>query len=258
MNAREYAEQLAQAAGLSQEEKDNFLKVVSNEKLAKGLEEGVMLRSDYSRQSDQLKATEKRTNDYYQTLVQWRAEEAARLGAGNGDGSGQVVNGEYLTKKDLDALKKEYQDAFTRSEQSQIALLKDGMRLASQHAVEFKEPLDTDALAKIAVEKNISLRAAYDDMVSPRRTEFSEAKRKQDIVDAEARGARDFASKHKIPVDTAPREHHVMFDRDPSGKAAGITDYEQNSGRLNNQQSRTLRENFVAEWDKAGAQTSGT
>ncbi len=258
MNAREYAEQLAQSAGLSQEEKDNFLKVVANEKLAKSLEEGVMLRSDYSRQSDQLKKTEKTTSDYYQSLVQWKAGEEARLAALTDGGSGQVVNGEYLTKKDLDALKKEYQDAFMRSEQSQIALLKDGMRLASQHAVEFKEPLDTDALAKIAVEKNISLRAAYDDMVSPRRTETQAAQLAAQRKADREEGARDFASKHKIPVDTAAREHHVMFDRDPSGKAAGITDYEQNSGRLNNQQSRTLRDNFVSEWDKAGAQTSGT
>ena len=64
MNAREYAEQLAQAAGLSQEEKDSFLKVVSNEKLAKSLEEGVMLRSDYSRQSDKLKQETDKASKY--------------------------------------------------------------------------------------------------------------------------------------------------------------------------------------------------
>lgn len=262
MNAKEYTEQLAQSAGLSQEEKDNLLKIVAgNEKLAKGLEEGVMLRSDYSRKQDELKADKEKTSKYYGELVTWKATEQERLDAlyaGNGNGNGErtviqtVQNPDVVTKRDMEAELQKRDGQF-------IGLLETGMSIASRHAVEFKEPLDTAALKKIAMDKNLSLQAAYDEMVAPRRAETGTAQRKAEIEAAKAEGAREFASKHKIPVDTTAREaYHPIFDRDPK-KQVGADSYVPNSGQLGPADTRQLRDNFVTAWETAPVRgTSGT
>ena len=254
INVKEYLEQLAQTAGFSDEEKAGLLKAVTNEKFSKGLSDDILRQQDYSRNMDSLTKEKQRTTDYYSTLLNWKAEQD-RLYAEATGVQPVVQNGDYLTKKDLDALEKKYQDEFTRREQVQIALLKDGMRLASQHAVEFKEPLDTEVLAKIAVDKNISLRAAYEDMTAPRRAEFTSAQRKQEIADAEARGAREFASKHKIPVDSSAREAEfgrLNFDH----KTSAVQDYVPNSGQLSPTSTRNLRDSFVEAYNTAPTGTS--
>src|SRR6266700_3168531 len=163
INVKEYLEQLAQTAGFSDEEKAGLLKAVANEKFAKGLGDDVLRQQDYSRNMDALKTEKQKTTDYYGQLLSWKAEQdrlyAESLNV-NGNGNG-AQNAEYLTKKDLEAQDKRYQEELNRREQVQIALLKDGMHLASRHVYEFKEPLDAEALAKLAVDKNISLKAAY-------------------------------------------------------------------------------------------------
>ena len=260
MNAKEYIEQLAQSSGLTQEVKDSMLKAVAeNEKFAKGLEENVMLRSDYSRNLNALDAEKKKTTDYYSQLLNWKAEQD-RLYAesvnGNGNGNGDQ-HAEYLTKKDMEALEKRNQEELNRREQVQIALLKDGMHLASRHVYEFKEPLDAEALAKLAVDKNISLKQAYDEMVAPRRTEFSTAVRAAEIAKAREEGAREFASKHKIPVDSAAREPEfarLSFTRDP--KDAGIDDYVPNSGRLSPASENKLRSSFAEDYVRANSSST--
>ncbi len=254
MNAREYIEQLAQAAGLSDDEKAGILKVAANDKFAKGIEEGVMLRSDYSRNLDQMNAnlkaqTEKNTN-YYNQLLTWEQQKQAEYSQPS---SGQVVNGEYLTKKEVNDLLEGQKAAMKQQEQSFITIAKMMGRLASQHAVEFKEPLDTDALEKVAIEKQLPLPQAYDQMVSARRAETQTVTRKAEIDKAVADGVREYASTHHIPLDSTPRESQygrLTLDR-PTDKSA-VPDYQPNSGRLSPQGERTLREGFLEEWNKAG------
>lgn len=259
MNAKEYLTQLAQAAELSQEERDALLKVADKDKFAKGLEEGVMLRSDYSRAQDQLKTEKERTGAYYQELVTWKASEDARLAAltGNGNG-GQVVNGEYLTRKDIEALDKKYQDSLKQQEASFITISKMMGRLASQHAVEFREPLDTDLLEKTAIEKQLPLPQAYEAMVATRRSELQNQSFAAKLAAAKEEGAREFASKHRIPVDTSPREQHHVFYGQQSGEQPVVTDYQPNTGRLSQQSFNKLREGFAEEFNKQPASTSTT
>ena len=261
MNAREYAEQLAQAAGLSDDEKTNFMKVVANDKAAKFLEDSTMLRSDYSRQSDALTAEKKKTQDYYASLTSWQADEQQKINnfwdqyqqRPNGNATSYVNNGnaDYVTKKDVEALNKTFQDELQRRENVQIQLLKDGMKLASSHVHEFHEPLDVDALEKIAIDKKLTLRAAYEDMVGSRRTEAQTKSFEARLAQAREEGAREFASKHRIPTDSQPREYHAILDRDPSKQ---ITDgYVPNSGHVTPLMERKLRDNFVEAWDSAAS-----
>ncbi len=253
-SAKEYAQQLAQAAGLDADATSAFLKVVENEKVAKGLEEGFMLRSDYSRAQDAVKAEKDRTSAYYQQLVTWKAEqEAALAGAGNGNGSGAVVNGEYISKAELAEMMKKNTEAMQQQERSFITIAKVMGKLASRHATEFKEELDTDALEKIAIEKQLPLQQAYEALVGPRREEAQAKSFAEKLKQAKEEGAREFASTHHVPIDSAPRESQygrLGFDR--AAAETAIPDYEKNSGRLRPEQTRTLRDKFVEEYTKAG------
>jgi hypothetical protein len=254
LDTKQYLEQLAQSTDLADEDKAALLKVAANEKFAKVLGDSVLRQEDYSRNMDALKADRSKWEKFYSDLTVWKATEEARIAQVLGNnGQPEVVQqvqpSDFITPK-------QFQEEMNRREQVQIALLKDGMRLASQHAVEFKEPLDSDALAKLAVEKNLSLVQAYNEMVSPRRAESQKTQYDNQLKQAREEGARDALAKHRLPVDTQPREYHVLADRDPS-KMAGAADYQPNSGKLSISGERALREGFVEEWQKAGS-TSGT
>lgn len=256
-DVKQYIEQLAQTAGLSDDEKAGILKVAANEKFAKSLSDDVLRQQDYSRNMDQLKAEQTKTTGYYQQLLNWKAEQEALIAQQlNGQQQQQQqVTGEYLTKKELEAFQTKYKAELEQQGQTFVNLLEVGMNLATQHVNEFHEPLDTGALRKIAVEKNLSLKQAYDEYVAPRRTELQSQSFAAKLAAAKEEGAREFASKHKIPVDTQPREYHVMLDRDPK-KQVGADDYVPNSGMKTPAMDRQLRANFVEEWDKSGAGTS--
>ena len=75
-----------------------------------------------------------------------------------------TVTNPGFSKKDLD-----------EREGRMIQIVKQGMRIASSHAAKFGEPLDTDALEKVAVEKGLTLDRAYEEMIRPR-VEESKAK----------------------------------------------------------------------------------
>ena len=254
MTAAEYAKQLAQAAGLDPEQEASFLKVVANEKVAKGIEEGIMLRSDYSRQSDKLKQETEKATKYYADLLSWKAEQERVLAEAQQQPIVQQVQPD-LTKFQ-DELSKSWEKKLAERDGQFLGLLKVGMTLASRHAVEFKEPLDTAAIEKIAVEKSLPLAQAYDEYVAPRRAEAQAAQRKAELENAKAEAVRDFASTHKIPVDARPREFHTLLDRDPK-KQVGVDDYKPNSGELSPRAQAQLAENFAEAWNSATAGTSG-
>src|SRR5689334_3967989 len=69
MDVKQYIEQLAQTAGLADEDKNNILKAVSNEKFAKGLEDNILLRSDYSRNMDTLNKQKDEWGLWYQKAL---------------------------------------------------------------------------------------------------------------------------------------------------------------------------------------------
>lgn len=255
LNTKEYIEQLAQTTGLAPEVKDSLLKAVNeNEKFAKAWGDDVLRQSDYSRNMDALKADRTKWEKFYSDLQVWQAKEEQRYAQAhavlqNGEPPEPVMKpGDYITPQQL-------KDEMAQRERTTISLLKDMGRIASAHAVEFKETLDTDALEKIAVEKNLTLTGAYNEMVRERRDVSQKEKFTNQLQQARDEGARDALAKHKLPVDTQPREYHVMADRDPS-KMAGGAEYVPNSGRLTPQGERSLREGFAEEWQKAGS-TSG-
>lgn len=265
--AKEYYENiLKQASGVSEEKRKALITVLEDEAIAAALQADViaprMRQEDYSRNMNALGDEKKKWQDWYAKALDADAkreqelatarQRAAAYEAAYGTGQQQQViqpvqQADVFSRKDFEA-------EIAKRDQQVIGLLKDGMSLASRHAVEFKEALDTEELAKIAVDKGLTLRAAYDQMVAPRRATLSDEQRKAEIQRAKDEAVRDYAAKHHIPVDTQPREYHPIFDRDTSKQV----EYVANTGRLSPTGERQLRDNFVAEWNKAGSGTSGT
>ena len=256
IDTKQYLEQLAQTAGLPDDVKAGLLKAAENEKFGKALGDDILRQSDYSRNLDALRADRQKWEKWYADSLQWRADEEARIAALTNGGQPtpsvtpvQTFDQEAYKKMLLEEVGKKSQ----AQEQQFIGLLKTGLSLVGRHMAEFHEPLDVDALAKVAVEKGQSLDAAYADLVSPRRAEAQKAKFEADLKAAREAGAREFASTHKIPIDTAPREHHPLLDKPTQGVVA---DYQPNSGRLSPASERALRDTFAAEWEKEGARQS--
>lgn len=259
IDAKQYLEQLAQTAGLSEEEKQGILKAASNEKFAKSLSEGVEMRSDYSRKMDELSQDKTKWTEWYKGEVA-KAQANEKLFAeqqtvieqlkANGASPELIksATGDFISKAEMEKLRQQDQAAF-------INLMKITTDLQGSHLMEFKEKLPVDELEAIAVKKNISLKQAYDELVAPRRAELSTKNLADQLAAAKAEGAREFASTHKIPLDNAPREYHVMLDRDPK-KMVGVDDYVPNSGQLSSVSTRQLKANFAEEWEKAAAGNS--
>jgi hypothetical protein len=254
LDAKQYLEQLAQTVALADEDKAALLKVASNEKFAKALGDSVLRQEDYSRNMDALKTDRTKWEKFYGDLVTWKAGEEQRIAAILQDNGQQHQQEQQIDMKQF-ITPQQLKEEMAQRERTTISLLKDMGRIASAHAVEFRETLDTDALEKIAVEKNLTLTGAYQEMVRERREVSQKEKFTNQLKEARDEGARDALAKHKLPVDTQPREYHVMADRDP-GKMAGGVEYVPNSGRLTPQGERALREGFAEEWQKAGS-TSG-
>ena len=259
--AKEYYEGVLKTAGVSEAKRQVLMAALDDEEISKALQaEAVapkLRQDDYSRNMDALKADRQKWEKFYADNLTWKAQEEARIAqllAGGGNGEDVI----RTTGQEFETFKKTWQDELTKSNQQRDAqvvnLLKDGMFLASQHAVEFKEALDTEALAKIAMEKGKSLRDAYADLVAPRRAELQSTQHKEELKRVADEAVRDYAAKHHIPVDTQPREYHPIFDRDPAKQV----EYQPNTGRLSPTAERQLRSNFVDTWNEAGAKTSGT
>lgn len=258
MAITDYLEQLAQTKGLSADDKAALLKIVGgNADFAKGLEEGTMLRSDYSRAQDALKKQKDETTAYYNQLLTWKGEQDAAYAAalagsnGNGNGNGGFVNGEYISKKDFEEFQKKQAEAAAQREANFITISKKVGRLASRHAAKFGEELDTDALEKVVVEQKVDLDRAYDLMVADRLKAQQDASFAERIKREREEAVREFASTRNLPVDSAPRDSsmgRLNFAPDQT-MAAEVVPHE---GRLTPRGAQQLRQSFIEEWNKAG------
>ena len=223
-----YMDGLAQVAQLDDAAKAE-LKVLMDKypKLADSMTDSGMLRSDYSRSMDTLKkdreSLEAKEKDWrtwygdvtkeYDALKTENAELKTKLGNGggggnNGNGSGDGNNlPSSLTRKDLD-------DAATTGRKFTVDVTKAVAQITAKHLHEFNEEPDFDAIEKIALEKNIPVRAAYDDWVAPKRKERTDKETEERIKrEVDSRVSAEL-SKHNLPTETSTRQYHPLFDRE--------------------------------------------
>lgn len=207
------------------ESKADVEKVLRDERVTAKMKEGVLARSDYSRQMDELtqarealnaEVTEARTRisgweDWYAKASQEVANVQTKLSTyeqryGKLDGT-QPPQKPSLTEEDFH---KRLTEELQRHDAMAIAFANDLTRVQIDHLKEFKETLDTDKLINDATKRGVTLRQAYQEFVAPMIKEREEKRFEEALKKAKEEGAAEYASNHRLPFVPGPSEPHVL------------------------------------------------
>lgn len=260
-----YYEGLLTQAGVAEDKRQALLNALSDEAVAKALADDSIaprLRHDeFSRNMDALKKDKEQWTDFYkktlttheqnQKVVQDYATELEQLRAQVGQ---DPTVRPPLTVATPGMTREQFDQEIQKRDQNYLTLLETGLTLATRHVHEFKEPLDVQGLKQIAIEKNLSLSQAYDEMVKPKRDAFNQTQRTEEIARAKEEAVKEFASKNRIPIDVRPKEgYSPLLDQDRTKQV----EYDDKSRRLTRTGEQTLRQNFVEAFNSGSAGTSG-
>lgn len=253
---KQYWQELAKKAGLSDEKAKAVLDALGDETVHKAFAEGFVPTSHYHSTLDkqkgeyegQLKAANEKLTGYdkwyretaqpaytqYQQAFQnlKRYEELYGPIENNADAR-RAATATGLTKEEVQKMLEQRDVAYA-------SLSKDIAYATTDYLQRFKEPLDMDALEKYAIEKNLPIRQAYKEFVNPKLEEARTTEFEAKLKAAREEGARDALSKHKLPVDTKPREITGSFWDRKVVEAEKMTP---------NQQERHSREAFFEGWN---------
>ncbi len=194
----------------------------------------------------QKQENEQKAQEYYQKTVNEYNTYHEALEA-LGKPSGEVKPTLVTTPTDAIS-RKDFEAELAKRDQQTLSLMKTGLNLVGRHYKEFQEALDTEELAKTALDKGLSLEQAYEQSVSGRRAEAQTKATEEKIRLAREEGARDFASKHKIPVDTAAKDPSPLQNNLIHKPVQGESQYEREN---------RVRNSFVESWNSQPATTSG-
>src|SRR6185312_11070503 len=210
-SAEEWFAQLCTEAGFDEATTNALTAAAKNDKFSSAVNTTLRRATDdFNAMQGRVTAADKKVkelsdygNQAFQANKQLIDELAALRNSGSNPNGGFDLS-QFLTKADIAKLNEERDNRYS-------AVIKDGLRLASRHAVQYGEELNVDELETYAREQNLPLALAYDKWVQPRveaKRAAEAAKEKQSweekLKQAREEGARDYASKHKLPVDTAP------------------------------------------------------
>lgn len=258
MNAQEirtYSQELATKKGLPAEKVQKFLEALGDDQIAQMIAEGFIDTPTYSRSLDGKVAEAKAALDKVKGYDEWyaknnpifvSAQETLRkykekfgdlTDANPNPDPKPQVNGEYLTKAQLE-------EAIGKMRGDTGQVLKQVMRANADYYHRFKEPMDVDAFEKFVVEKNLPIDVAYKEYIEPKVRE-ADAKATQERIDREvSERVRTELAKHSVPLDTAPKEPHLLFDQvKPAGDSNGA------------QGSRGGLNDFISGWTDYAAKT---
>ncbi len=237
--AVDWFKELANEAGLSAEETSAFIKVAENQKLASRVETTVKTaEEDYQAQLGRVKTLDAELNDYkvwangngtlrdgrkidkgalaaYQELQKQYSDAAVELERmKNGGAPPDFDTTKFVTRDDI---QKQLSDRDARY----AGVIKQMGRLASKHAVNFKEELDVDALEKLAIETNLPLDVAYDRLIQPRVEEARKTAAEADKKAYAEQAVKDALSRHSLPTDPTPQATAPIFiQRDKAAEKA--------------------------------------
>lgn len=211
--------------------------ILSDEKVSAKLKEGVLARADYSAKMDEFRTsmesertafaqevTEARTKiagwqKWYGDTTQQVAGIQERLKQYE-DTYGDIDPGERRqVAKALGVTKEELNTALeSRMNERDLAALKfadDLTDVKLDYDRRFKEPLDTQAVFKIAGERQTDLKTAYNLMIAPRVEEIRTKDLDERIKRERKEAVEEFASQHKLPtVDTRSDLTHTLDIKD--------------------------------------------
>ena len=142
--------------------------------------------------------------EYQRAMAELTDTKAALAKVAVGGGTGDLDTSKFLTKEDLAAHRTELDARYA-------AAIKSGLRLASRHAAKYHDELDVDGLEKLATEKGLTLDQAYKEMIEPRAAAETKAAFEKEKAEAVTQGIKDYASRHKLPVDAVPAETAPVY-----------------------------------------------
>ena len=224
--AKQYFERMCKEAGKTDAEIAALSAVLTGDKFS----ETVHSANDFQAMQGRAVAADKKakdlTEDWYpkvnreylamkeQLDAAKDALAAALNGTGGGAGDTAVDTSKFLTKDDLLAISREQDTKYA-------AVIKQATRLASRHAARYHEELDTEALEAAAIkggyQRNVNgtlvpdLEAAYKEMNADRDAKTQKEAHDAELQKAREEAVRDYASKHKMPVDPVPAETSPLF-----------------------------------------------
>lgn len=222
-NFNDYLVSAMQEAGLSDDQVTAaFTKLANHEKIGPKLN-GILKTAteDYQAQVGRVQALQtentKLTKEWYPQVVQAHQnlqseydKAMAEIQRLQGGGTPQGFDAsKYMTKDDVARVEQGMATRFASA-------IKETGRLASRHAVQFKEELDFDAVDKIAQEKNLPIAAAYDEYIKPRQAAAEVEARKKWEQDKTAEIERDLRSRMNLPTDPTPPATSHLFSKPPA------------------------------------------
>lgn len=230
-SAKQYFEEMCREAGLTPEETQSALAFVSNDKLTSRLDSLVRTGTeDYQAQLGRVRAADQKLQEYanwYGTAsaeYSKMADELARLKAGVGQPNGipDINNldlSRYTTKEDIAKIVQDQGARFA-------TVIKQATGITADHVARFHEKPDLEAIDRIAQERNVPLDTAYEIYIRPRVDEQAKLDLDRKIKDARDEAVRDYASRHRLPVDPVPAENSYINPRGPRPDAPKDIDAE--------------------------------
>lgn len=255
--ARTYFKELAQKGGVDEKEISSILQVLDDEKMGKLFLDGFVPRPEYSsaldakaKEAETARAEEKRIRDWhdkegrpaYEANLKG-VERLRRYESQFGDLDEDSSDLEKKRAAEVSGLSlKQVEEMLDRKmkEQGQayVNLTKTAVKISQDYGRRFNKNLDVDALEKFAIEKGLPLDMAYQEFIRPEADAQSNEQWEAKIKAAREEGARDYASKNKLPITSGPREPHPIFDHPQPKEGASDSDG---------------RNSFLEGWNEAAA-----
>lgn len=224
-----YKEYLAELIAIKPELKD----LLEDEKVSTKLREGVLARADYSQSMDALKAEKEQVSTYLQQEKQkiegwykWYGDATAQMSAtaeelqkykdefGDLDDKGQRRAAAQMGMTP-DQVNKILADEIQKRETAYLKFAEDLTDIKMDHRDRFKERLDTEAVYKLAADKQLSLQAAYKEYISERVDDLNRKDLEDRLKAAREEGFKEALSKHNLPVMSSdPTVTHVLDVQD--------------------------------------------
>lgn len=240
---KQYWLELAKKAGVPDDQANVVATALDNESVRRAFRDGFKATPDYSHDLDQVRD---RTRGEAQVEAKafydkWFAEEgkpayerAIALAKDHqrykelyGDLTDSTPSGsgtapQFLTRETAEQL---INQSLAARDSAYVGLTKNAMRFAVDYYRRFGEVLDPDALEKFANDsKSPNLEIAYKGYIEPRVKETEAKDMEAKIKAAREEGAREALSRHKIPVDSKPRDSfHPLLNREAPTKDSDPT-----------------------------------
>lgn len=231
-NFKDYLEAELKDAGMNDEQVIAAIgKIAANEKLGAKLN-GILKTAteDYNAQVGRVNTLTERNNylekDWYpkadaeyKNLNKKYNEALVELQKAQSGGLPPEFDpSKYMTKDDMQVMAR-------NMGQNLAGVVKDVGRLASRHAVTYKEELDMGALDELAVKMaqdrgmtpgSIPITDVYDKYIEPRKKEQEVEARKNWEKETRAQIERDLRSQNNLPANPVPQEQSQMFRPTPA------------------------------------------